>query len=149
MAWKALYQYNVTDTFLRADMIYADAHYAPGGDERSALCAQFPETHGIWANPSSMETRTCSYNRCSQVESTETTEIVSLDSAVEAAHNNALATHRYFLLKHGRKSFDNNGMTIISNVHWGAPGNVAAAKWDQNQMWYGDGNGNKMKELSF
>lgn len=61
------------------------------------------------------------------------------DEVATDAHWGAEATHDYFLQKHGRNSFDNNGAKIYSFVHYG--NNFGNAYWDGTAMTYGDGDG--------
>ena len=68
------------------------------------------------------------------------------DLPVEAAHNFAIDTYEYYLQKHGRDSIDNNGMKLISRVHYDK--NYNNAFWDGYQMTYGDGDGNVLGPLS-
>jgi len=61
------------------------------------------------------------------------------DEVATDAHWGAEATHDYFLQKHGRNSYDNNGATIYSFVHYG--NNYPNAFWNGVAMTYGDGDG--------
>jgi len=59
----------------------------------------------------------------------------------DAAHKYAIGTYNFYATKFNRDSMDNNGMTIISTVHYcdpnyGCP--LDNAYWDRTQMVYGD-----------
>lgn len=62
------------------------------------------------------------------------------------AHFYAGKVYDYFLNTHGRNSFDNNGATIRSTVHYGR--NYNNAFWNGSQMVYGDGDGSVFAPLS-
>ncbi len=68
-----------------------------------------------------------------------------LSPAVDA-HYNSETVYDYYLSEHDRNSLDDNGMAIISNVHFGE--NYNNAFWDGRQMTYGDGDGEYMVPLS-
>jgi len=57
----------------------------------------------------------------------------------DAAHKYAIGTHNLYATKHLRDSIDNNGMTIISTVHY--KNNLDNASWNGSQMIYGDAHG--------
>ena len=57
----------------------------------------------------------------------------------DAAHKYAIGTYNFYAAKHLRDSIDNNGMPIISTVHYGS--GYANAFWNGLQMVYGDGYG--------
>lgn len=59
------------------------------------------------------------------------------DNAALDAHWGAEKTYDYFLQKHGRNSYDNNGAVIRNYVHYG--NNYDNAFWDGQRMTYGDG----------
>ena len=61
------------------------------------------------------------------------------NSHADAAHKYALGTSNFYASQHGRDSFDNQGMTIISSVHYGSGYNNA--EWNGDQMVYGDASG--------
>jgi len=56
-----------------------------------------------------------------------------------SAHFGAAATYDYFLQKHGRNSFDDNGAAIHSYVHYSS--GFFNAFWDGYRVTYGDGDG--------
>ncbi|HEX5943522.1 MAG TPA: M4 family metallopeptidase, partial [Anaerolineales bacterium] len=58
------------------------------------------------------------------------------DFHAKAAHKYALGTYYLYAARHGRDSINNNGMTIISTVHYDT--NYDNAFWNGNQMVYGD-----------
>ena len=62
------------------------------------------------------------------------------------AHAYAEDVYDYFLNTHNRNSYDNNGATIRSTVHYGT--NYNNAFWNGSQMVYGDGDGSTFRELS-
>ncbi|WP_421381732.1 M4 family metallopeptidase [Bacillus salacetis] len=62
------------------------------------------------------------------------------------AHAYAGAVYDYYLNTHNRNSFDNNGATIRSTVHYGSKYNNAF--WNGSQMVYGDGDGTTFRSLS-
>lgn len=62
------------------------------------------------------------------------------------AHYNSEQVYEYFHDEHGRNSLDDNGMAIISYVHYGD--NYNNAFWNGRQMTYGDGDGSFMVPLS-
>ena len=57
----------------------------------------------------------------------------------DAAHKYALGTYNLYATKHLRDSINNNGMTIVSSVHYDS--GYANAFWNGTQMVYGDGYG--------
>lgn len=61
------------------------------------------------------------------------------DIAATAAHNGASTTYDYYFTKFGRDSLDDQGMTLVSSVHYGEQLNNAF--WNGAQMLYGDGDG--------
>lgn len=62
------------------------------------------------------------------------------------AHYNAGVVYDYYKNKFGRNSFDNQGSTIRSTVHYGYKYNNAF--WNGSQMVYGDGDGQTFTSLS-
>jgi Zn-dependent metalloprotease len=62
---------------------------------------------------------------------------VKKDEAALDAHWGAAATYDYFLEKHNRNSYDNNGAPLISYVHFDV--NYSNAFWSGTYMAYGDG----------
>ncbi|MES2732635.1 MAG: M4 family metallopeptidase, partial [Bacteroidota bacterium] len=60
------------------------------------------------------------------------------DNAALDAHWGSMMTYDYFLTKHGRNSFDNQGSAIRSYVHFDYK--YENAFWDGVRMTYGDGN---------
>ncbi|NDI34077.1 M4 family metallopeptidase [Chengkuizengella sediminis] len=70
----------------------------------------------------------------------------SVQRAAVDAHFYAGIVYDYYLNKHSRNSYDNNGADIISSVHLGQ--NVENAFWTGSQMVYGDGNGSTTTSLS-
>lgn len=70
----------------------------------------------------------------------------SYDAAAVDAHKYAAITYDYYLDTFGRDSFDGNGATIESTVHY--RDNYNNAGWTGYQMIYGDGDGSKFREFS-
>ena len=68
------------------------------------------------------------------------------DSAVQAAHDYIGVTYDYYSAVHGRDSYDGNGATLTSTVHYSS--NYNNAFWNGSQMVYGDGDGTTFIELS-
>ena len=65
------------------------------------------------------------------------------DSHAKAAHKYALGTYNLYATQYGRDSIDNNGMVIVSSVHYCDPifCPYDNAFWSGAQMVYGDGYG--------
>src|SRR5215213_4815777 len=66
------------------------------------------------------------------------------DSHAKAAHKYAIGTYNLYATQFGRDSIDNNGMTIISTVHYCDPDFPCPyenANWNGQQMLYGDAYG--------
>ena len=61
------------------------------------------------------------------------------DAAVDEAYDGSGATFDLYYDIYGRNSIDNNGMGLISTVHYGQKYNNAF--WNGQQMTYGDGDG--------
>ena len=72
-----------------------------------------------------------------------TTEVAK---ASVSAHYNAGTVYDFYKNLFGRNSIDNNGMSIISTVHYGSSFNNAY--WDGTQMVYGDGDGTNFTYFS-
>lgn len=68
------------------------------------------------------------------------------DRAAVDAHYYAGKVYDYYLTKHNRNSFNNNGATMRSTVHYGSRYNNAF--WNGTQMVYGDGDGSQFTYLS-
>ncbi|MFS0779236.1 M4 family metallopeptidase [Neobacillus sp. 3P2-tot-E-2] len=68
------------------------------------------------------------------------------DRALVDAHYNSEKVYEYYLTEHGRNSLDDEGMAIISKVHYGT--NYNNASWNGRWMTYGDGDGVFMTSLS-
>ncbi len=77
------------------------------------------------------------YNNATDVVSSSSF-FTSDDTGVQA-HWGAEQTHKYFLQKHNRNSFDGNGAVIRSYVHYS--NGYVNAFWDGQRMTYGDGDG--------
>lgn len=90
-------------------------------------------------------------NYSSAVDFTDTDNIwnnvnAQQDEAATDAHWAAEMTYDYFMLEHGRNSYDNLGTTLLSYVHYDA--NYANAFWDGVRMTYGDGDGTNYSPLT-
>lgn len=68
------------------------------------------------------------------------------DRAAVSAHYYAGVVYDFYKNLFNRNSIDNNGMSIISTVHYGSGYNNAF--WDGTQMVYGDGDGSQFTYLS-
>ncbi|HXQ36435.1 MAG TPA: hypothetical protein VN843_20650, partial [Anaerolineales bacterium] len=64
---------------------------------------------------------------------------VAGDAHAKAAHKYAIGTYNFYATQHGRDSIDNNGMTIISTVHYYI--GYSNSFWDGSRMVYGDAAG--------
>lgn len=64
----------------------------------------------------------------------------SSDTVAETAYKNVGLTYDYYYNNYGRDSIDNNGMTIVSTVHYGK--NYNNSFWNGYQIVLGDGDGN-------
>ncbi len=135
LAWATMVEYRDARGPQR-DRVFADA-------ETGALVARHPE----FKYARDLETRDCNQKKknCSLV-STSPNPISTGDPAIDDAHNYAIATYDYYWNNHGRDSIDDNGMTLISRVHYDR--NYNNAFWDGTQMTYGDGDGVTFIELS-
>ncbi|MCB0402510.1 MAG: M4 family metallopeptidase [Flavobacteriales bacterium] len=71
---------------------------------------------------------------------------IQQDEAATDAHWAAEMTYDYYMLKHGRNSFDNAGTKLLSYVHYDA--NYSNAFWDGVRMSYGDGDGTNYTALT-
>jgi len=63
---------------------------------------------------------------------------INEDEVATDAHWGAEMTFDYYLKEHNRNSYDNNGASIKSYVHYNS--NYDNAFWDGSRMTYGDGN---------
>ena len=70
----------------------------------------------------------------------------STDAVAQAAQDNAGFTYDYYFNTFGRDSYDNQGATITSTVHYS--NNYNNAYWNGTQMVYGDGDGTQFAPLS-
>ncbi|MBB6450083.1 Zn-dependent metalloprotease [Geomicrobium halophilum] len=67
-------------------------------------------------------------------------------AAAVDAHYNSTKVYEYFLEEHDRNSIDDEGMALVSTVHYGE--DFGNAFWNGNQMTYGDGDGEFFIPLS-
>lgn len=135
LAWKATFEY-VNDAGPQRDQVFVDT-------TTGKVAARHPQI--MYAR--ALETKDCNQKtrRCSTV-STSNNAISTGDSAIDAAHNYAIATYDYYWINHGRDSINDNGMTLVSRVHYKR--NYNNAFWDGTQMTYGDGDGVTFVPLS-
>ncbi len=68
------------------------------------------------------------------------------DEAATDAHWGTEMTYDYYLQKHGRNSYNNQGGKLISYLHFST--NYVNAFWNGYWMTYGDGNGSTYKILT-
>jgi Zn-dependent metalloprotease len=61
------------------------------------------------------------------------------DAAADEAYDHAGLTYDFYQAIFNRNFLDNNGMTLISSVHFDR--NINNAFWNGEQMFYGDGDG--------
>ncbi|CAB9502229.1 Extracellular elastase [Seminavis robusta] len=109
------------------------------------LCARHPQYHGTGVP--SMETSDCNGQTSScSLESTLPYDINTADAALNAAHNYAIATYKYFFNTFGRDSLDGQGMTLRSRVNYGQ--NYNNAFWNGYQVTYGTGDNVNLRALS-
>ncbi len=68
------------------------------------------------------------------------------DESVDNAYETSGFVREYFKDTFGLNSIDDNGLDIISNVHYGKDYNNAF--WDGDEMTYGDGDGKEFKDFA-
>ncbi len=136
LAWQVTIAYR-SERGPHRDIVFADA-------ETGRMVARHPQIK----HARDLETRDCNQKKknCTVVSTDPNTISLPSDTPVEAAHNFAIATYDYYFNNHGRDSIDDAGMTLVSNVHFDR--NLNNAYWDQDQMWYGDGDGVNFGPLS-
>ena len=135
LSWRTTLEY-VDAQGPQRDIVFVDAL-------TGKIAARHPQFH--YAR--SLQTQDCNQKtkNCSTV-STSSNTISTGDLAIDSAHNYAIGTYDYYLNNHGRDSIDDNGMTLISRVHYDR--NYNNAFWDGAQMTYGDGDGTTFVPLS-
>jgi Zn-dependent metalloprotease/chitodextrinase len=84
-----------------------------------------------------------SYSAAADV--TSPTAVFTSDPTANQAHWGAEKTLAYFRTAHNRSSYNNQGATIRSYVHYST--NYVNAFWDGSRMTYGDGNGTTYRPL--
>jgi Zn-dependent metalloprotease len=124
-------------------LAYRSAQAAAAARDHRALCSAMP---GMAAVPSPERTRD---RRIYDMQGTENplpgvfvrgeADPRTSDEAVSEAFDHSGIAYDYFHAVHGRNSLDDNGMTLISSVHYGDA--IANAFWNGEQMLYGDGDG--------
>ncbi len=81
------------------------------------------------------------------VDVVETDNFFDGDRVANAAHYGAEKTYDFYYQKFNRNSIDNQGLQLLSYVHWGS--NIENAAWSEGAMYYGDGtNGNEFTFLT-
>lgn len=68
------------------------------------------------------------------------------DTSAQRAHDGASSVFDFYSNRFGRDSVNGTGMTVVSTVHVG--NNYANAFWYNDKMWYGDGDGSQLKDLT-
>ena len=68
------------------------------------------------------------------------------DESVDKAYDTSGYVRDYFKDAFGLNSIDDNGLDLISNVHYGKDYNNAF--WDGDEMTYGDGDGKEFKDFA-
>ncbi|MFT5758108.1 MAG: Zn-dependent metalloprotease [Alteromonadaceae bacterium] len=68
------------------------------------------------------------------------------DASAQRAHDGASVVYDYYQSRFGRDGINNSGMTMVSSVHMG--NRVNNAYWTGSQMLYGDGDGQRMTDLT-
>jgi bacillolysin len=76
---------------------------------------------------------------------TSTTSVFTSDPTANQAHWGAEKTLTYYKALHNRSSYNNQGATLKSYVHYST--NYVNAFWDGSRMTYGDGNGTTYRPL--
>jgi bacillolysin len=69
------------------------------------------------------------------------------EAGAEAAYNNAGLVYDFYANAFNRDSVDNQGLTLVSTVHYGQ--NYGNAYWNGQQMVYGDGDESVIKPYEF
>lgn len=68
------------------------------------------------------------------------------EAAVDNAHNFAGKVYDYYANTFGRDSLDNNGMALVSRVHYSH--NFNGAFWNGSEVFYGDGDGTRFSNFA-
>lgn len=74
---------------------------------------------------------------------------ISDDDVAQAAHDHVKEVYDYYKATFDRDSYDGQGSTLVSTVHFKKNYNNAFWAEEYNQMVYGDGDGRLYKPLSF
>lgn len=118
------------------DLVYIDAHSGAVADLRPTVHTALNRKVYTAANGTSLP---------GTLKMTETNN-TSTDTAMQAAFDNTGTTYNFYKSVLGRDSYNGNGATLISTVHYSK--NYDNAYWDGTQMVYGDGDGTQMTSLS-
>ena len=135
LAWEAVATGMNGDTPIH-DIVYVDAH-------TGAVVDRHPQIHSV------RNRKTYDANNRTQLPGTLTRsegQAAVGDTALDAAHDYAGQTYNSYMTRWGRDSFDGNGATITSTVHYS--NNYVNAFWNGTQMVYGDGDGVNASPLS-
>lgn len=81
------------------------------------------------------------YSNTDFISSSTTWNLSGNDKACVDAHWGAEQTYDYYMQVHNRNSIDNNGLALLSYVHYDV--NYVNAFWNGQYMTYGDGNLNQ------
>ncbi len=139
LAWKIDVKYDSADGFFEHDIVFFDVN-------SSEELARHPQVHRAKVyNTYTMDN--APYNSstrpgrllCSTGQSCP-------DASAQRAHTGASKVYDYYQQIHGRDGINDNGMNMVSSVHTGNNWNNAV--WYQNQMMYGDGDGNTFSDLT-
>ncbi|NQZ07094.1 MAG: M4 family metallopeptidase [Algicola sp.] len=68
------------------------------------------------------------------------------DSSAQRAHDGASSVYDFYKDRFGRISINGSDMNVESTVHVGT--NYGNAFWYNDRMWYGDGDGSQLKDLT-
>lgn len=127
--WKRMVGYDVGDRPPQRDILFASIQ---NGD----LVAYHPQVFGA----RSLQTYDCEQgNNCTKLVGSSSDRIKTGDRAIDAAHNNAIATYDFYWKHFGRDSVDDKGFTLVSQVHYNK--GYTNAFWDGSRITYGDGDG--------
>ncbi|MEH6814766.1 MAG: M4 family metallopeptidase, partial [Motiliproteus sp.] len=108
-------------------------------DERVSIASATPRARGAAAGVAKKRT-IYSANNTTQLPGIKVRsegQVATGDAAVDEAYDGAGATFDLYQDVYGRNSIDNQGMELISTVHFGQ--NYNNAFWNGQQMTYGDG----------
>jgi Zn-dependent metalloprotease len=93
--------------------------------------------NGIYTKNMNNEGSIFQYSTENATDFFENDTIFDSDVVANSAHYGAEMTYDYYLYKHGRNSYDDQGTQLMSYVHMGQ--NMQNAFWNGSAMFYGDG----------